>query len=371
MNEITGGSPYGASTLAGVDGTRQPSESGFRHFIAVNYAIILGVFAAVPASAALPENGVAPLNYFLHSSGPASMPTMHLGWVFVALLLAILVTIALLLVVAILHKRSAKDPDPMGREDKGIFWIYIGTGISTCILFALAIYSLITLNTISKPTHAPALTLTVTGYDWWWKVEYEYEDPTRNFFTANEIHIPVGQPVLVKLKSADVIHAFWVPMLAGKTQMIPGLINQQWIEADTEGVYRGQCTQYCGVQHAHMGLEVVAQSETEFLKWEDNQRRSIETVSAIDINNGMKLFLDRCAGCHTIRGTEAVGAHAPDLTHLNSRHLIAAGLLTNTPEHLVQWITHAQELKPGARMPSMELTVTEISALSAFLSTLN
>jgi len=125
-------------------------------------------------------------------------------------------------------------------------WIYIGTGVSTCILFALAIYTLITLNVIAKPPYAPALTLTVTGYDWWWKVEYEDDDPTYSFVTANEIHIPVGVPVLVKLKSADVIHAFWVPMLAGKTQMIPGLTNQQWIEADAEGVYRGQCTQYCG-----------------------------------------------------------------------------------------------------------------------------
>ncbi|MFZ2311654.1 MAG: c-type cytochrome, partial [Methylobacter sp.] len=167
------------------------------------------------------------------------------------------------------------------------------------------------------------------------------------------------------------IHAFWVPMLAGKTQMIPGLTNQQWIEADTEGVYRGQCTQYCGVQHAHMGLEVVAQNAAEFQKWQEAQRRTAASASATDVNAGHKLFLDRCAGCHTIRGTEAVGAHAPDLTHLKSRRLIAAGLLTNTPDHLVQWITHAQDLKPGARMPSMVLTAAEITALSAFLSTLN
>ena len=153
--------------------------------------------------------------------------------------------------------------------------------------------------------------------------------------------------------------------------MIPGLANQQWIEADSEGIYRGQCTQYCGVQHAHMGLEVVAQSAAEFQQWQDAQLRTAATTPAIDINAGKTLFLDRCAGCHTIRGTEAVGAHAPDLTHLKSRRLIAAGLLTNTPEHLVKWITHAQDLKPGARMPSMELTVAEISALSAFLSTLN
>lgn len=347
------------------------SESRFRHGAAVKYAFFLCVLAAAPASAAWAENGVAPLNYFLHSYGPASTPTMVLGWVFAALMVAIFVIIALLLAGAVLRKRPAEDSHAIGREDEGMPWIYIGTGVSTCILFALAIYSLITLNVIAKPTHAPALTLTVTGYDWWWKVEYEDDDPARRFVTANEIHIPVGVPVLVKLKSADVIHAFWVPMLAGKTQMIPGLTNQQWLQADAEGVYRGQCTQYCGVQHAHMGFEVVAQSPADFQKWQDAQRRPAAIASAIDINAGQKLFLDHCAGCHAIRGTEAVGAHAPDLTHLKSRRLIAAGLLTNTPEHLVKWITHAQDLKPGARMPSMELTATEIAALSAFLSTLN
>ena len=116
---------------------------------------------------------------------------------------------------------------------------------------------------------------------------------SRRFVTANEIHIPVGQPVLVKLKSADVIHAFWVPVLAGKTQMIPGLTNQQWIEADAEGVYRGQCTQYCGVQHAHMGLEVVAQSEAEFRTWQDAQRRTAATVLPAMLMPEENLFLDR------------------------------------------------------------------------------
>lgn len=342
------------------------SKSGFRRSNVSNYSVLV----AAPVSL-MTDNQIAPLNYFLHSYGPASMPTMYLGWVFVALLVAIFVFISLLLIWAVLRKRSAEDPRSVGREDQGMQWIYIGTGISTCILFALVIYTLITLNAISKPTQAPALTLTVTGYDWWWKVEYENDDPSRRFVTANEIHIPVGQPVLVKLKSADVIHAFWVPVLAGKTQMIPGLTNQQWIEADVEGVYLGQCTQFCGIQHAHMGFEVVAQSEDEFKIWQDGQRRTAATVFAADVNAGRKIFLDRCAGCHTIRGTEAAGAHAPDLTHLNSRRLIAGGLLTNTPDHLVKWITHAQELKPGARMPSMVLTATEISALSAFLSTLN
>lgn len=210
-----------------------------RFGVAINCVLSLCVLAIAPASAALAESEVAPLNYFLHSYGPASTPTMYMGWVFVALLVAIFASIALLLVWAVFRKRPAVDPRLIGRKEQGMPWIYIGTGISTCILFALAIYTLVTLNAIANPTHAPALTLTVTGYDWWWKVEYEDDDPTRSFVTANEIHIPVGQPVFVKLKSADVIHAFWVPMLAGKTQMIPGLTNQQWLQADAEGVYRG------------------------------------------------------------------------------------------------------------------------------------
>lgn len=315
------------------------------------------------------DQKIAPLNYFLHSYGPASMPTMYLGWVFVAVLVAIFLVVALLLLWAVLHKRSALYPPTIRREAQGMQCIYIGTGITTCILFAMAIYMLVTLNAVAKPTGAPVLTLTVTGYDWWWKVEYEDDDPSRRFVTANEIHIPVGRPVLIKLKSADVIHAFWVPVLAGKTQTIPGLTNRQWLQADVEGSYRGECTQFCGVQHAHMGLEVVAQKEDEFRSWQDAQRK--EATISIDVMAGQKIFLDQCAGCHTVRGTEAVGAHAPDLTHLQSRRLIAGGLLTNTPDHLTQWITHAQQLKPGARMPSMVLTAAEIGALSAFLSTLN
>lgn len=344
-------------------------KSGF-HTAATDNCLILSIaLTTAPVAAASPENSAAPLNYFLYSYGPASSPTLHLGWVLVGLLIAIFLIVLLLLLAAVLRKRPAEAPALLGRENEGMPWIYIGTGLSSCILFALAIYSLTTLNAIAKPDRAPALTLTVTGYDWWWKVEYENDDPSLRFVTANEIHIPVGLPILVKLKSADVIHAFWVPMLAGKTQMIPGLTNRQWLQADTEGVYRGQCTQYCGVQHAHMGLEVVAQTPADFQKWQDDQRRT--ATAAIETHAGKELFLEHCAGCHTIRGTDAVGAHAPDLTHLQSRRLIAGGLLTNTPEHLAQWISHAQDLKPGARMPSMVLTAAELSALSAFLSTLD
>lgn len=328
-------------------------------------------FMTASITTGLAENQIAPLNYFLHSYGPAATPSMYLGWVFAAVMVTVFVIITLLLVAAVFRKRPAIAPRAIGREEEGMEWIYIGTGISTCILFALTIYALIVLSDVSKPTRSPGLTLTVTAYDWWWKIDYEDDDPSRRFITANEIHIPVGTPVLVKLKSADVIHAFWVPLLAGKMQTIPGLINQKWIEADVAGVYRGDCTQYCGVQHAHMGMEIVAQSPDEFRAWREAQLKPAAAASVVGANAGKKLFLDRCAGCHTVRGTEAVGAHAPDLTHLLSRRLIAGGSLPNTPENLVQWILHTQQVKPGARMPSFILSPPEISALLAFLATLH
>jgi cytochrome c oxidase subunit 2 len=250
-------------------------------------------------------------------------------------------------------------------------WIYIGTGISTCVLTALVVYSMMVLNAVAKPPEAPAVTVTVTAYDWWWKVEYDHPDPAQHIVTANEIRIPVGQPVLIKLKSADVIHGFWAPTLAGKTQAIPGLVNQQWIQADVPGRYAGQCTQYCGAAHAHMGFEVVAEEAADFEKWREAQRQPASSGVAASEDSGYKLFMDRCAGCHAIKGTDAAGPHAPDLTHLNSRKWLAAGLLANTPAHLMDWVAHAQQLKPGSRMPSIYLSEAESDALSVFLSKLD
>jgi len=329
---------------------------------------------SITAIAALPnavEASEAPLNYFLHSYGPAAKPTMYLGWVLAGLSVTIGIIISLLLLAALIRKRSHSDPCSIDGEDEGLLWIYIGTGISTFILFGLVIYSSMVLNEVAKPPQTPTLTITVTGYDWWWKAEYEHDDPAQRFITANELHIPVGQPVLIKLKSADVIHAFWVPKLAGKTQMIPGLVNQQWIQADMSGIYAGQCVQFCGAGHARMGLEVIAKSPEEFENWQNVQRKTAMLTPMTHEDPGYKLFMDQCAGCHTIRGTDAAGKHAPDLTHLNSRRKIAAGLLTNTPDHLKKWIMNAQGLKPGSRMPSFALSENEASALMLFLSKLD
>jgi cytochrome c oxidase subunit 2 len=235
----------------------------------------------------------------------------------------------------------------------------------------MAVYMLAVLNGIAAPPAPPRLSITVTGYQWWWEAVYDGDDPARRFATANEIHIPAGEPVLFRLRSADVIHAFWVPALGGKTQMIPGQINRQWLQADKPGVYRGQCVQYCGVQHAHMGFEIVAQPPEEFRAWERAQRAKARALPAAGkIPAGARLFLQACAACHTVRGSAAAGAHGPDLTHLASRRSIAAALLPNTAENLRRWILHAQGMKPGVRMPDFPLTARQRDALVAYLQSL-
>lgn len=311
-------------------------------------------------------NHEAPLNYFLHAGGPASQPTLLLDWVFTTIAVAVCVTVTGLLLFALVRQRDQGAGLVVGPHN-GLKWVAIGTGISTAILLAMTVYALIVLNQVGNRPDGPGIDITVTAYDWWWRVDYP---GATGFTTANEMHIPVGVPVRMHLESADVIHGFWVPQLAGKTQAIPGLHNTQWLQADTPGTYIGQCTQYCGVQHAHMGFQVVAESPARYAAWLTVQYASAHGAQAVAVTAGRDLFMARCAGCHTIRGTVAGGDHGPDLTHLQSRQRIAAGVLRNTPENLMQWITHAQTFKPGSRMPDMALDAHDAATLSAFLATL-
>jgi len=316
----------------------------------------------------------APLEYLAHAAGPASLPTQRLEWALIALVCAVMIIVAALLVGALIRRRTGAraDPSAIGAEAGGMPWIYVGTGLSSVALFAALVYVMVTLESVASPRVAPALQIDVTAYDWWWKIEYrDADDASRTFVTANEIHIPVGVPVQIKLRSADVIHTFWVPQLAGKTEMIPGQINEQWIQADTAGVYRGQCSQFCGAQHAHMAFEVVAQPPAQFDAWRRAQAHGAAPIGSSALPNaGKRLFDERCAGCHSVRGTDAAGMQAPDLTHLGSRRLIAAGQLPNTAANQLDWIQHAQRIKPDSMMPSIALSASEASALSAYLATL-
>jgi cytochrome c oxidase subunit 2 len=318
------------------------------------------------SGALVPESH--PLSYFLHSAGPASSPVLMLGWSLAALCVGVCVVVGVLLMIAVFHRRGTSGHGMT--EHGGGRAVFAGTVVSTLLLLGALIYMLWVLAVVAAPSREPALTITVTAYDWWWKADYGEGSP-QGFSAANEIHIPVGEPVLVKLKSADVIHAFWVPVLAGKTQTIPGQVNRQWIQADKPGVYRGQCTQYCGAQHAHMAFEVVAQSPQDYANWYDAQARPAAPPATVDATRGQHVFMQRCAGCHAVRGSEAAGVQAPDLTHLRSRRLIAAGTMTNSPQNVMEWIAHAQEIKPRSLMPDIKLSPNDSRALAAYLATLN
>jgi cytochrome c oxidase subunit 2 len=216
-----------------------------------------------------------------------------------------------------------------------------------------------------------AVTIEVTGQQWWWQVRYLDPDPSKIFVTANEIHIPVGQPVTIKLRSTDVIHSFWVPNLVGKKDLIPGHDAVLWLQADKPGVFRGQCAEYCGLQHAHMAFWVVAEPPTRFAAWLNQQRGEAVQPSTSSEQRGQQVFLSSpCIMCHTIQGTPAGATVGPDLTHIASRSYIAAGTLPNTRGQLAGWIVDSQAIKPGNRMPPNSLNPDDLQALLDYLQSL-
>ncbi|WP_175675662.1 cytochrome c oxidase subunit II [Burkholderia ambifaria] len=311
--------------------------------------------------------GPLPLAYVAHAAGPAARPVFVLGWALVALCTFVCIAIAVLLLIAIFRRRTQAG----GAHGSGLAIVTVGSAISIVLLFAALVYMLRVLGVVAAPPRPPALTIVVTAHDWWWAVRYPEDAGGAAFVTANEIHIPVGEPVAIELNSADVIHAFWVPQLAGKTQTIPGQTNHQWLQADRPGVYRGQCSQYCGAQHAHMAFEVVAEPPDAFRAWLAAQRQPARAPAAGAEQRGRRVFATRCAGCHAVRGTHAAGDAGPDLSHLGSRRLLAAGTLDNTPENLRRWIALAQQIKPQTLMPSFALAPRDADDLAAYLATLH
>jgi cytochrome c oxidase subunit 2 len=217
----------------------------------------------------------------------------------------------------------------------------------------------------------PPIRIAVIGEQWWWRVVYQEADG-RSFETANEIRIPVGRTIELELTSADVIHSFWVPKLAGKLDMIPGRTNRLRLAADTPGVSRGQCAEYCGGAHALMAFEVVALAEADFATWLERAAGPAAEPESAQQERGRDLFLSAgCGGCHTVRGTPADGTIGPDLTHVGGRLSLAAAILPNSPEAFADWIVDNQHIKPENRMPPFELLgEAEVAALAAYLSSL-
>ena len=313
---------------------------------------------------------------YLTGAGLRAYPVLWLTWGLATISVIVIVVITFLVLRAIARPRPATPPEsasrpPVRRGRGGLEWIYIGVSVSTVVLLGSAVWTMYTLAAVGPiPPHADH-TIEVTGHQWWWEVRYLSDQPSYIFTTANELHIPVGEPVGVLLKSADVIHSFWVPALSGKTDAIPGQTNRTWLEADKAGTYVGQCTEYCGEQHAHMGLRVIADQPEVYRKWVANQLTSAPSPANSQAARGEEIFAARCGGCHRVRGTLAGGALGPDLTHLMTRKTIAAGTLPNTPAHLSAWIADPQHIKPGTQMPSVPLSGPDLQALRTFLEALS
>ncbi len=315
-----------------------------------------------------------PLDYFV-THGARAQSIAHLAWFTTAISILVILIVTGLLLAAIWRRREVPPPGAGGeaavvRSEGGAAWIYWGVGITTIVLFVTMLWTFVTLAKTGPQPEPAALRLEVTGHQWWWEVRYLAADNSEEFTTANEIHIPVGKVISIKLRAADVIHSFWVPKLAGKTDLIPGQENQTWIKADRAGVYRGQCGEYCGEQHAHMAMEVVASPPDEFERWRKHQLQSVSSQPNASAQSGAGLFSTRCGICHTVRGTTAGGILGPDLTHVMSREMIAAATIPNNPGGLSAWIADPQHIKPGNLMPNLDMSGPQLAAIRQYVESL-
>jgi cytochrome c oxidase subunit 2 len=317
---------------------------------------------------------VAPLGY-LDAAGQRADTILPLTWFTAIVSVLVCVIIGVLLWIAARRSRSTGGAEEtrsvaVERGGNGLRWISIGLMISAVPLLITLVWTMVALAKVSGPPRNPALVLDVTGHQWWWEVRYNSDRPAQIFSTANEIHIPVGVPVLVRLHGGDVIHSFWVPKLSGKTDAIPGQTNLSWMQARRSGRYRGACSEFCGSQHANMAFEVVAEPPADYERWRAAELQPApEPVSQSQIR-GRALVQYRCGLCHQVRGTHAGAISAPDLTHLMSRRTIAAGVIPNNAGSLAAWIQNAQGIKPGSLMPNQYLSGDQLQDVQAYLETL-
>jgi cytochrome c oxidase subunit 2 len=316
---------------------------------------------------------MSPTNIFAPASTPAESILGVSMFTLVTTAAIFIVVFALLVYVVVrFRNKDANDrSEPAqiyGSNQVEIAW----TIIPTLIVIALLLASAHVIASVQDaPRPAAAIEVVVTGHQYWW----EYRYPKLNIVTANELHVPVSDPAhptptFLTLLSADTDHSFWVPRLAGKTDLIPNHPNSMWIEPHEAGLFLGQCAQYCGTQHAKMLLRVYVQPREEFDRWVREQQKLPQGSAAMSA--GQRVFESTaCVNCHTVSGTTAKGLFGPDLTHLMSRDTIAAGAAPNTPERLRLWIKNPDAIKPGSKMPAMGLGDQDLDAVTAYLETLH
>ena len=308
------------------------------------------------------------LQSIIHPAGIQAARVSHLWWVMFWICAVVWAGVAVAALVAIARGRrgsSTATDAQIGRS------VTVAGGLSVAALLGLLFQSIVTGRALDTLRSPDALRIQVTGNQWWWDVQYEHAIPSLRVTTANEIHIPVGRAIRFDLLSTDVIHSLWIPNFQGKIDLVPGRVNELWLRADQPGVYRGQCAEYCGLQHAKMALVVVADSPDDFERWLAANRAPASPPTTPEQQRGRDIFeRGPCGMCHTIAGTSAGGRSAPDLTHLASRSTIGAGTLPNTKGYLAGWIADPQHIKPGNRMPPPGLNGEELQAVLAYLENL-
>src|SRR3989454_1717856 len=338
--------------------------------------ILVTLFWPVTTSWALPPaQSSSSTSIFSPVSTPAGS-IFGLSLFVLAVTAAIFVTVFSLLVYSAVRFRKKADDD--GREPPQVYgsnqlelaW----TVIPVLIVVVLFLATARIIHGIQDARRPPgAIEVTTVGHQFWW----EYRYPQYGFVTANELHVPVSDrkqptPTFLTLLSADTDHSFWVPRLAGKTDLIPNRTNHMWIDPHQTGVYLGQCAQYCGTQHAKMLLRVYVEPRPDFDRWVRAQRQQVPPNVATSAVEGRRVFESTaCINCHGVAGTVATGRFGPDLTHLMSRDTIASGAAPNTPENLRLWIQNPDSIKPGSLMPAMNLTGQELDRVTAYLLTLH
>jgi cytochrome c oxidase subunit 2 len=302
----------------------------------------------------------------LDAAGPQAAAIEWLWWLIFFISVAVFALVMTVLAIAVLRR----SPRPAS-EVIMTRWVVVASATTVVVLFVWLVASVSVGKATASPQLSGAVTINITGRQWWWQLEYVDSLPSNRFRTANEMLIPAGRPVVVNVTSRDVIHSFWVPNLHGKRDLVPGYVTSLWFQADREGSYRGQCAEFCGLQHANMAIAVRAVSSQQFDAWLARQRTPAAEPASDAERRGRDVFLRAtCPQCHAVRGTVAGGAYGPDLTHVGSRATIAAGVLPNTPENLRRWIRNPHEFKPGNKMPPHDLNDADLQSVAEYLRSL-
>jgi len=313
----------------------------------------------------------------LQAFGPQAGHIVDLWRVFLVVCTVVFAAVLVALILAIRRAPRATEVDPADLSTLNVPEPRVRRNVTTAVVIAilgllvLLAASVFTDRALTRLNLKDAVAIEVTAYQWWWNVKYLGGPVSETFTTANEIHVPTGKPVVITLKGGDVIHSLWVPSLAGKRDLIPGRTAQIAFQADHPGVYRGQCAEFCGFQHAFMAFEVHAQSPADYEAWRQSQLQPAPAPADPQAQRGLQLFQSiQCAMCHSVQGTIAHGITAPDLTHFASRRTIAAGTLPNTPANLASWIADPHQHKPGVNMPANPMSGEDLAALVAYLGAL-